>query len=412
MNLLLAINGTDFGGTETLVAQLASRLSRKGHRVTVLSLKHPGRLGRRLEQGGVPVSTLGMSEDVGLAALLTGSVRLAFWLRRHDFDAIHSFLPRANIMTRIANRLSGRRRLHLSNEESTDFRRSRTVVLLNRVTAPWTDRFYAVSPGIKDVLMVRERLPGSRIEVLENTIDLGGVDEVKAADLTGELGVPVESFFFGSVGRLTRVKGHVFLLRAFARIHQQRPETRLLIVGEGPEEAALLTVANELGIEPCVHFLGFREDVVSILKSIDVFVLPSLQEGLPVTVLEAMACLLPIVATRVGGVPGAVVDGQTGLLVPPPLTWAPEDESGVGDRAESDQGEAGVDSLVEAMGRLLDDDGLRARLGQNARERAERQYSFDRAVRHLEETYRSGCRSTTGSRRRSPVSRGFRGGRR
>jgi len=334
-----------------------------------------------------------MTEEVGTIALLAGSFKLALWLQRNEFDVIHSFLPRANIMTRIANRLSVPRRLHLSNEESTDFRRSRVVVVLNRITAGWTDRIFAVSPGVKDVLMARERLSGESIEVLENTIDLGRVDQTPAADLTKELGVPAGSMVLCAVGRLTRVKGHIYLLRAFARVLQRRPEARLLILGDGPEEAALRSAARTLDVERNVHFLGFREDVLSILRSIDLFVLPSLQEGLPVTVLEAMACSRPIVATRVGGVPGAVVDDETGVLVPPPRAWdtGEEDPDGPSRGGDDGHGEKGVDALTRAIERLLDDGDLRQRLGRNARSRAERRYSFDRAVAHLEYFYRRGA---------------------
>lgn len=391
MKILLAINGTDFGGTETLLAQLATGLTLRGHRVAVMSLKSPGPVGRRLAEDGISISTLGMRERVGPLEMLFGSIRLAWWLRARDFEVVHSFLPRANIMTRIANRISGRRRVHLSNEESTDLQRSPVIVYLNRLTARWTDRIFAVSPSVKEILVDREGLPGEKIEVLDNSIDVRATESVKPVDMMDLCGVSRESFVFASVGRLTPVKGHRYLLSAFATISNQRSGLHLVIVGDGPLEDALRSQAADLGIEKRVHFVGFRPDVPGILKSSSAMVLPSLQEGLPVTILEAMVCSCPVIATGVGGVPSVVIDEETGLLVQPAENWSsvrtqdPEVLETGESQIETSQG---VWSLEQAMLRLVDEPELRARLSQNAFTRVSTKFDFKAVIQRLEAAYR------------------------
>jgi len=381
LRVLLVINGTDFGGTEVTLEQLARALARRGHGVEVLSLKPVGPVGERLAASGVPVSSLDMPESVGMVELLRSSRRLARWLAARDIDVVHSFLPRANIMSRLANRLARPVRPHVANEESTDFRRARGVQWLNRLTASWSDRILAVSPEVRDVLVGREGLPADRVEVLPKGVDVAAVDAIVPCDLRRELGLSAETRIVCTIGRLSPVKGQVYLVRALAPVAAERSDVHLVVVGGGPEEKRLRDEATACGVADRVHLLGPRSDAVAVMKSAVLFVLPSLQEGRPVTLLEAMACRLPIVATDVGSVAALVRTGDTGVLLQPIETWQP------GASPDPARVAAGVAALGAAIGRLLDDPAEARRLGARARRLIEQSMSVEQTVERLERLY-------------------------
>jgi glycosyltransferase involved in cell wall biosynthesis len=179
------------------------------------------------------------------------------------------------------------------------------------------------------------------------------------------LGAGPGSFLVASVGRLVPIKGHPHLVEAFAEVSRRRPGSRLMLVGDGPLRAALDGRIRELGLEGGVLLTGHRDDVARLLRAADLFVLPSLNEGLGMVLVEAMASGLATVASRVGGIPEVVLDRDTGLLVPP--------------------GDPGA--LADAILRLADDEGERRRMGRAGRDRAFEVFSIERTVRETERLY-------------------------
>ena len=400
MRILLIINGTDFGGTETVVAQIALRLDQRGHDVRVLSIKPPGRIGHRLMEQGIAVSTVGMDETVNLLNMMSATLKLRRRFRAEPLDVISSFMPRANIMSRIANRFSGRRKAHFSREESTDFNRSRLVCLMNRYTARWTDAILAVSPAVREVLISRDRVPADKVQLLANAVDIDFLDSLPRSDVRRQLNLEPRQMIFCSVGRLIPDKGYVYLIQAMARMSHRGEGVHLVLVGEGPEEERIRTEVRNQGLAKQVHLLGFRDDAVGILKDVDAFVLSSLEEGVPLVLLESMACTLPIIATRVGGVPDLVAHGVTGLLVPPQEVW--RDGMGASSKMRADDDirrptdADGVAALAQAMDRFVEEPELLRTLGSNGRARLESVFGIDRVVTRLEALYRLG---TTDSER-------------
>jgi glycosyltransferase involved in cell wall biosynthesis len=190
----------------------------------------------------------------------------------------------------------------------------------------------------------------------------GGVDR---AAVRREMGVDPEAFLVVSVGRLVPVKGHAHLIDALPEVLRRRPDAAVLIVGDGPLRNDLEGRARSLGVGDRVRFSGHLGDVASVLGAADLFALPSLNEGLGLALVEAMATGLAAVASRVGGVPEVVVDGETGLLTPP-----------------RDAG-----ALAGAVLRLMEDAGERRRMGEAGRARVRQHFSIERTVRETERLY-------------------------
>jgi len=178
-------------------------------------------------------------------------------------------------------------------------------------------------------------------------------------------GIPAGAPLVGAVGRLHRQKGFTDLITALAQVREHLPAVRLLLVGDGELRGDLEAHAQALGLSEVVTFAGLRTDIPEILAELDLFALPSLWEGLPNVVLEAMAAGLPVVATAVGGTPEVVVDGVSGLLVPPHDPAA----------------------LAEALVFLLRDPGMRRKIGQAGRKRVGQCFSVGQMVRKTEDLY-------------------------
>ncbi len=202
--------------------------------------------------------------------------------------------------------------------------------------------------------------------VVPNGLDLQAFVPLKDADAVREsLGLPAGARVIGTVGRLVPFKGHRHLLEAFARLRAREPDVHLVVVGDGPERAALERQARELGVAPAVRFTGHREDVPDLLAALDVFVLPSLAEHFGRVLLEAMAMERPVVATAAGGVPEVVEAGVTGLLVPP----------------------ANAAALADAVLTLLADPAHGRALGRAGRRRVEARFDLRHHAAAVEAVY-------------------------
>src|SRR5262249_4177146 len=194
-----------------------------------------------------------------------------------------------------------------------------------------------------------------RVRVIYNGIDTAafanGCHDREA--VRRDLGLGADDFVILLVARLDYLKDHATAVRTLERVARSRPDARLVLVGEGPERPKIEDQVRRLGVAAGVRFLGLRQDVARLLRATDLFLLTSVSEGIPLTVLEAMAAGLPVVATRVGGLAEVVVDGETGLLAPP------------GDDA----------ALAGAVLRLAADPGARRRMGRRGQERAHTVFS-------------------------------------
>jgi glycosyltransferase involved in cell wall biosynthesis len=346
-----------FGGAEVLAARLARRL--KYHcRFVFACLEERGILGEELQQEGFPVEVLSRRPGLDLRC----AWRLGRFLRRERVDVLHAhqYTP---FFYAMAGRLPTIRPPILFTEhgrEHPDYPR-RKRILFNRVMLRRRDRVVAVGDAVRHALVANEGIPDRRIEVIYNGIDahrFAGHYRDRA-EVRRELGLGTAEPVIVQVARLDHLKDHQTALRCLARVVRETPAARLILVGDGPEEAAIRTQVEQLGLVRSVMFLGLRRDVARLLQAADLFLLSSVSEGIPLAAIEAMCAGLPVVSTQVGGTSEVVCDGQTGLLTP------------AGDDA----------SLAAAILRLHWNPDLRRRLGENGRLRARTFFSEDQMAR-------------------------------
>jgi len=236
--------------------------------------------------------------------------------------------------------------------------------LWNFLLSAITDKVLVSSPGVWQDVHTWDRVPAGKLEVFPYGIHLPDLDvAADAARVRAELGV--EGFVLGLVGRLEEQKGQRFLLAALPELSREIPDLTVLLVGEGRERDALRRLADELGVSSLVHFLGTRRDLPRLFRAMDVFVQPSLWEGLPLTLLMAMGARLPVVGTRVSGVTEVIEDGVNGLLVTP--------------------GDSGA--LAGAVLEFYRQPELRSRMAEAGRGTVESRYSQEAMLRRLEGIY-------------------------
>jgi glycosyltransferase involved in cell wall biosynthesis len=230
-------------------------------------------------------------------------------------------------------------------------------------------RMVAVSEDIKKFLIKEIGIKNGRITTIYNGINLNlyRPDNNQRYKVRKELGINNNQPLIGTIGNLYPVKGHTYLLKAMAIVKKMCPVIKLLITGRGRLLDELKREAIKLDIEKNVNFLGFREDIPSLLQAIDIFVLPSISEGLPLSALEAMACEKPVVATNVGGVPEVIINGKTGFLVSP---WNSE-------------------ALAEKILLLLRNKNMANHFGRAGRARVEKEFNLEIMIQRYQELYES-----------------------
>ena len=243
---------------------------------------------------------------------------------------------------------------------------TKLYVTLEKITARITDRIVVLTGQERDDHLCFRVAPPEKFVTIHSGVDLSRFDAAlhDRSQIRAELGIPPGDLVVGTAGRLTPVKGHVHLIDAAARILAVHPDTTFVFLGDGELKGKLMERAEALGLAGKVRFPGWRPDVAAVMSAFDVFVLPSLNEGMGRVLVEAMALSKPVVASRTGGIKDLVADGSNGLLVPP--------------------GDAG--DLADAILRLLGDAAMRAAMGGEGRRRAEI-YSAERMVEKIEELY-------------------------
>ena len=308
--ILLLITDLAYGGTPRSVQALALGLRRRGYDARVASLRPGGAVARELRAAGCPVLEL----DVGRRPLKALAAVYGA-IKGERPDLLHTFLFHANLLGRLAGRMAGVPCI-VASERSVEPRKARWRVRVDRLTWRQADVWTANAEAVARVLVAREGLARDRIAVIPTAVDTVRFSPQTGGGFRAQLNIGDEPMLL-SVARLDPLKGHRTLLEAFNHVSQLHPRAVLVLVGEGPERPALEAQGAALGLTARIRFTGALADVRPALASADIFVLSSDAEGMPGSVLEAMAMGLPVVATDVGGTSEALDGGSAGVLVPP-----------------------------------------------------------------------------------------------
>jgi glycosyltransferase involved in cell wall biosynthesis len=353
LSIALLLESDGPGGAERMLLQLAEALRDRGHTVCPVGpAQGCGWLADEFRRRGFTPELFVVRRHPDLRCLL-GLVRT---LRRRGVEVVHSHDFTMAVYGAAAAALLGRPHVITMHGGRYFAGRWRRRAALRWATARSAGAV-AVSAALQADLATVLRVPRATFRVVHNGIrpGVGSPEGVRR-----QLGIGAEAPLIVAIGNLYPVKGHLVLLQAMRALRENPlfADCHVVIAGRGEEEAGLRAYAVAQGLAPYVHLLGYRDDVADLLAAADVLALPSLSEGVPLALLEAMFAGTGIVASAVGGVPEVVTSEREALLVPP--------------------GDPG--SLATALARLLQDRALRRRLGDAARQRAEREFAVDTMV--------------------------------
>ncbi len=366
----------DFGGLETLIVEAINRMPVDQYRHAIVCLTRFTDFRHRITRPGVEVIALDKQPGIGLGT----HVKLWRLLRQMKPTILHTYnLATAEYaftaaMAGVPVRVHAEHGRDAGDPEGKNPKHQ----LLRRLLLPFIDSYVAVSADLAQWLKHDVRIPEGKVLFIDN-----GVDTTRFCPAEGNspasvpFGIPAGSFVIGTVGRIQDVKDHASLVQAFialrALLPSQQDQLRLVIVGAGPLLPKLQQQVDAAGIGHLVLLPGGRNDIADVMKAFSVFAMSSIAEGMPVTLLEAMSSGLPVVSTRVGGIPDVVIDHETGALVP------------ARDPA----------AMAAALAVYAQDPALVRRHGATARDRIVKKYSIDAMLASYTALYDRLCKSKT-----------------
>ncbi len=362
IKVIYLITGVNVGGAEKLVLDTVRNLDTKQFEPVVVSLVG-GELLAEFQGSGIRIYDLGMTRRWPFA----GMWRLWRVLKKEKPKILHTHLIHADFLGRVLGWLCGIPIIITTLHMVEDARRRFPYHSLDRFAARFNTALIAVSEIVKKDIVNLEKLDSNKITVIRNAVaDLYPVNPRRAQALRKQLNVKPGDILVGVVSRLEIPrKGHHVLIKALAQLVLQHPHLHCAVIGDGLGREELQLQVEQLGLNAHVTFVGTQHNIPEWLQALDIFVLPSLHEGFPMAIIEAMAAGRPIVATRVGGVGELIEHRREGLLI------KPDD----------------VSDLVEAINGLILDSELRACLGKSARQRFQQHFEISRVIEATQRIY-------------------------
>lgn len=348
-----------------LLWNIAKRLDRERFQIFAACLREGGPYETKLRDVGVEVVNFDLKTLIDIRVIL----RLAHYIKKHDIDIVETAVFPSDVYGRVSAKLANVPTVISTMHRMEDHKQEtiyRILFWLDTLTIRLTTRLIAVSQAVKNYLISWHKVKPEKISVVHNGLDAKKYNiNIDIDEFKRELGLGQESPTVAFIGRLVKFKGTNYFLQAATSIIRSGITVQFLVVGDGPLKSQLMRQTHLLGISEHVHFTGFREDVPQILTAIDILAVPSSWEGLPLVVLEGMHSGKAIVATRVGGIPEAIEDGETGILIPP----------------------RDADRLVDAITDLLKHPNRREEMGKKAKQIAAEKFDVDRMVKKYERIY-------------------------
>jgi len=360
MNILFLTTHLNPGGITSYLLMLTRGLVGNGNKVFIVS--GGGSMESSFKELGAETLVLNIRTKSELdPRIYLALIPLSRFVKENNIDVIHSQTRITQVMGHLLKKLTGR----LFVTTCHGFFKPR---LSRRIFSCWGDRVIAISPAVKDHLEKDFCVEASKIISVPHGIEVEQFPDLDVDTKTQrrkDFGLKEDDLAIGIIARLSDVKGHDILIEAMAMVVRAMPNARLLIVGEGRMESELKVLVDELELEEYVSFHPIVNKTAEILPIFDVFVMPSRQEGLGLSVMEAQACGVPVVASRIGGLPSLIEDEKTGLLIVP------------GD----------IENLSQAIIRVLSDKEFAKGLGDGARQFIIKKHSLAEMIEKTEKVY-------------------------
>jgi glycosyltransferase involved in cell wall biosynthesis len=370
LKLLFVIDNLQFGGGERVFAQIINGLPQDRYEIFLAS--HPSEQLPQAIRPEVKFLPIDFSKRLNFSLI----PRLSEIIKKNEINIVHGQGVRAEFYARFASRMASNSK-YISTiampVEGFDVSplRKKIYSLLDRFSERSVDRFLVVSDVLRDKIIRGRGILAEKVIRIYNGIE---IDHYLLQEQNGsrkkiriEFSVEDETLFIGAIGRLVWQKGLEYLVQAIPKVLNEFPQAKVLLVGEGPLRDELETLARKLKIEENLIFSGFRKDINEILSAIDILVIPSLLEGFPMITLEGMAMAKPIIATAIDGIKEQIIDGQSGVFIPPRDPYP----------------------IADAIIRLGKNKNFAQNLGLEAKRRVEEQFTVEKMVAETERVYQS-----------------------
>jgi len=366
IKVVFVIDNMRLGGTELNAVRTAERLDRERFDLRVVCLGEDGPLTERYRAMGVPVENMPIHSFYGSSMVRSGR-KFVSMLRRERIDIVHAHDVYSNIFSAVWTRMGGIPVLITSRRWWNSLPNWK-LKFGSRFAVARSTAVLANSNSVATQVISEAAAAKGKVWTITNFVEphaFGAPDDEERQRLRAGWNAPDDAVVIGCVARFDPIKDHAGLIRAFAILHAQQPHTYLVLMGDGQTRPTAEALVNELGLSTCVHFTGEQHTRTNLHRGLDISVLSSLSEGFPNSLVEAMAAGNPVVATAVGGSVDAVVEEQTGLLVP--------------------SGEP--DALAKALFRLTESAGTRVAFGRAGERRALEVFDASIVVSSLEHMY-------------------------
>jgi glycosyltransferase involved in cell wall biosynthesis len=373
INILHLYQNSKIGGVQQQIFSLIKSYNKDLFNPIFCCLGNKEKIAEKLEQHGIEVITLNRTNYNRLSFKIIKDLYKI--IKEKNIHILRTHRYRSNLYGRIAGWLAGVPVIISSVHDNYRSDKKIERKLMNKILSIITDKIVAVSESIKNDIIRYDKINPSKIEVINNGVDtLIFRPQSKDYELLKSLGINNDDIVIGFVGRIVPAKGLEYLLEAFSYLKKEINNIKLLIVGDGAILKDLKNYSIELGISKYSIFTGERQDIQKILSCIDIFVMPSIAEGLPNALLEAMSSGKTVVTTKVGGIPEIIKDRFNGLIIP----------------------DKNSEMLAKAIKELITDKDLSEKLGENARHFIIENYSIEAVNKKWETLYLSILREKKG----------------
>ncbi|MBU0533620.1 MAG: glycosyltransferase [Candidatus Omnitrophica bacterium] len=357
-NVLRVVSNLGTGGVQRRLGSLLPYINKEKFNITVCAFKD-GPLKNTLVEKGYKVFIIKRMFKFDLICI----IRLFKLIKQEKIQIVHTHTHKPNTTARIAAILA-RAPIIIANEHNVDEWKNAFQKLIDCFLCRFTDIIIVVSMGVQKFCQ-STGIPFCKFRLIYNGVEVDKFKNKKFRDTKRkELDIDENTCVIGTVGRIHPQKGHEFLIQVVEKLLAEHQSLIFLIIGEGYLKEEFIRKVKSLNLSKNILFLGEREDIPELLSCMDIFVLPSIREGFPNTILEAMASSLPVVATDVGGVRELIIPDETGFIVPP----------------------ADISALHESLAKLIKDKDLRIKMGNTGFERV-KEFSIEKMAKETEDLY-------------------------